>query len=99
MTVVIYILIGLIVLIIADMWIETYREAKYIEQRKALEQKAKQLTEEDKIKLGTLQKFKEMVIQNDSELKRKEINRYQHEQKNKEISELIDKYEKDGHIR
>ena len=89
MTTVIYILLGLITLIIVSVWIDAYRESKYIEQVK----ERKTLTEEDNIKLGTLQKFREMVFQNDSELKRKEINEYQHEEKNKEISKLVDEYE------
>ena len=89
MLIVIYILLGLITLIIVSVWIDAYRESKYIEQAK----ERKTLSVEDNIKLGTLQKFREMVFQNDSELKRKEINEYQHKEKNKEISKLIDEYE------
>lgn len=90
MILVIYILLGIIVLVIVSVWIDTYNNAKYLEVKHIEE---KRLSDEDNIKLGTLQKFREMVFQNDSELKRKEINEYQHKENNKQITKLIDEYE------
>lgn len=92
MILVIYILLGIIVLVIISVWIDTYNTAKHLKEVHIEEQRPK-LSEEDNIKLGTLQKFREMVLQNDSEFKRKEINEYQHKERNKETSKLIDEYE------
>lgn len=89
MILVIYILLGVIVLVIVSVWIDTYNKAKYLKEQ--IEEH--KLSDEDNIKLGTLQKFREMVFQNDSELKRKEINEYQHKENNKQIAKLIDEYE------
>lgn len=97
MKIVIYILLGIIILVIVSVWIDTYQTSKYLEKAKHVGTDKTKLTEEDKIKLGTLQKFREMVVQNDSELKRREIDEYQHEKRNKEISKLIDEYEDKNH--
>ena len=78
----IYISFGVAILALINICIELYKLSKHAA-----------LTDEDKKKLGTLLKFRQMVAQNDSELKRGEINEFLHEKQNKEITKLIDKYE------